>query len=100
MAGKRRSKRAEARAFRQLVRDREQLAGMAPGGSSERPIAVASAAVVETRIHGSTCPQCEGTYRIVEHTSPSAGVRRVDVRCQLCGTPRTLWFKIVSDEPN
>jgi predicted Zn finger-like uncharacterized protein len=100
MVRKRVSRRVDERAARRLVRDREKLAALSPGGSAEHPIAVASAAVVETRVRNSTCPQCEGTYRIVEHTAPASGLRQVDVRCQLCGTPRTLWFRLISDEPS
>ena len=100
MVRKRTSRRAEERAARRLVRDREKLAAMTRGGSAEHPIGVPSAAVVETRVRNSTCPQCEGEYRIIEHTSPASGLRRVDVRCQRCGTPRSWWFRLVSDEPS
>ena len=100
MVRKRVSRRAEERAARRLVRDREKLAAMSRGGSAEHPIPVTSAAVVETRVNNSTCPQCEGEYRIVEHTSPASGLRRVDVRCMRYGTPRALWFRLVSDEPS
>ncbi|HEY1557701.1 MAG TPA: MJ0042-type zinc finger domain-containing protein [Kofleriaceae bacterium] len=100
MVRKRVSRRADERAARKIVRDREKLAALSRGGSSDHPIEVPSSAVVETRVRNSPCPQCEGTYRIVEHTSPSSGLRRVDVRCQLCGTPRALWFRLVSDEPS
>jgi predicted Zn finger-like uncharacterized protein len=100
MVRKRVSRRADERAARRLVRDREKLAAMSRGGSSEHPILVPSAAVVEVRVHHSTCPQCEGAYRIVEHASPASGLRRVDVRCQRCGTPRALWFRLGSDQPS
>jgi predicted Zn finger-like uncharacterized protein len=100
MAFKRRSRRDEERAARQLVRDRERLAALSPGGTAERPIAVPSAAVVEGRALNATCPQCGGGYRILEHASPASGLRRVDVRCQMCRTPRTLWFRLTSDAPS
>jgi len=100
MVRRRVSRRADERAARKLVRDREKLAALSRGGTSDHPIQVTSAAVIETRALNSTCPQCEGTYRIVEHTSPASGLRRVDVRCQRCGTPRALWFRLVSDEPS
>ena len=100
MARKRAARRADERAARRLVRDREKLAALSRGGSADHPVEVTSSVVVETRVGNSRCPQCEGTYRIVEHTSPSSGLRRVDVRCQRCGTPRVLWFRLVSDEPN
>lgn len=93
-------RRARERELRQLVRDREKLAALSPGGSAERPIVVPSSAVIEIRIHGMPCVQCEGEYKVVDHRSAGQGVRPVDVRCNRCGTPRTLWFKIVPDEPN
>jgi hypothetical protein len=79
---------------------REKLAALSPGGSPRRRIEVASAAVIEGRAAATPCPHCRGEHRILEHTRPEPGVRRVDVRCRRCGTPRTLWFTIVVDEPN
>ena len=93
-------RRARERAARDLVRDREKLALLSPGGAAERPIVVPSSAVIEVRIHGTRCIQCDGDYRIVDHRSAGQGVRPVDVRCNRCGAPRTLWFKIVEDQPN
>jgi hypothetical protein len=89
-----------ARRARQLVRDREKLAQLSPGGSAERPIQVDSAAVVETRTEALACPQCAGPYRLREHRSAGSGLRAVDVTCRNCGAPRTLWFRLVSREPN
>lgn len=97
---KRTQERERARARRRLVRDREKLAALSIGGSEARPIQVASASVVEVRIRHLACPQCDGEYRIREHRSPASGIRSVDVACQLCGVPRTLWFRIVSAEAN
>lgn len=91
-------RRAQERAARQLVRDREHLARLVAGGAREHPIAVPSAAVVERRV--GECPQCAGEYRIAEHRSEGQGVRAVDVVCRQCGVARTLWFRIVTDEPN
>jgi predicted Zn finger-like uncharacterized protein len=94
------TRRADERAARKLVRDREKLAALSRGGSAEHPIGVPSAAVIEVRVRNATCPQCEGAYRLVEHEAPESGLRRVDVRCLQCGTPRSLWFRLVSDEPS
>jgi predicted Zn finger-like uncharacterized protein len=94
------ARRAQERAARDLVRDREKLAALSPGGTRARPIEVGSAAVVEPRIGSLVCPQCEGPYRVLDHRSAGSGIREVDVRCTTCSTPRTLWFKLVSDEPN
>ena len=93
-------RRARERAARQLVRDREKLAALSPGGSQDRPIAVDSASVVEPRVRSLACPQCDGHYRVVEHRAPASGVRAVDVTCNGCGVARTVWFRLVSNEPN
>ncbi|HEX4418560.1 MAG TPA: MJ0042-type zinc finger domain-containing protein [Kofleriaceae bacterium] len=97
---KRTEQRERARALRKLVRDREKLAALSVGGSEQRPIHVTSAAVVEVRVSHLTCPQCGGEYRVKEHRSPASGLRSVDVTCNLCGVPRTLWFRIGSDDAN
>lgn len=79
---------------------RERLAALSPGGSPQRAIPVASAAVIEVRAAAMPCPQCGGLYRLHEHTRPLPGIRRVDVACRQCSTPRTLWFRIVENEPS
>jgi predicted Zn finger-like uncharacterized protein len=88
------------RVFRDLVRDREKLSSLSRGGSPDRPIEVASASVVEVRARSLSCPQCDGHYSVQDHRAPSAGLRAVDVRCDLCGTRRTLWFRLGSTDPN
>ena len=93
-------RRARERAARSLVRDKEKLARREVGGSEAHPIEVASSAVVEIRVRSMPCPQCDGSYAIVDHRSAGHGIRPVDVKCNVCGTPRTLWFRIVEDEPN
>jgi hypothetical protein len=93
-------RRKAERAARALVRDREKLAALSPGGAAERPIQVPSSAVIEIRIGAMPCPQCEGHYRILDHRSAGAGVRDVSVVCEQCHVGRVLWFKIVADEPN
>lgn len=93
-------RRAAERAAKALVRDREKLARLSAGGAPDRPIEVTSSAVIEVRIHGMKCPQCDGDFRIVDHRSAGQGVRPVDVRCNICGAARTLWFRIVEDRPN
>lgn len=79
---------------------RERLAELEPGGSPRRAIAVPSAAVIEPRAATTPCPHCGGSYRILEHTRPVPGIRKVDVACRQCGTPRSLYFRIVEHEPN
>ena len=83
------------------VQRRERLAGLLPGGSIDRPIVVASAAVIEGHAaHAMPCPLCRGQYRVLEHTRPIPAVRRVDVECRYCGTARTLYFRIVEPALN
>jgi uncharacterized protein YbaR (Trm112 family) len=100
MRRKRVARRIDERAARRLVRDRERLAELSPGGASEHPIHVDSAAVIEVRTGALPCPQCSGAYRIVEHRSEGVGLRAVDVACRTCGAPRTLWFRLDSHDPN
>jgi len=94
------ARRVLERDLKKLVRDKERLFKLEPGGSQERPIEVTSAAVIEVRVGAMPCVQCDASqYRIREH-SIAAGLRRVDVICRNCGAPRSLWFRIVLDEPN
>ena len=86
--------------MRDLVRDRERLAQLSPGGSAERPLEVSSSAVLEARARATPCPQCSGELEVKDHRSTGAGTRAIDVKCRTCGTARTLYFRIVSDEPN
>jgi hypothetical protein len=81
-------------------RSRERLAELQAGGSPRWAIEVRSPAVIEPRAAAMACPQCGGSYRIHEHTRPRPGLRRVDVGCRQCSTPRALWFRLVDDEPN
>ncbi len=94
------AKREAERAAKKLVQDREKLALLSPGGSRERPIEITSSAVIEVRVENLPCPQCEGHYRVREHEAPAPALRRVDVTCRTCAAPRSLWFRIVSDDPN
>jgi hypothetical protein len=93
-------RRARERAARRLVRDKEKLALREVGGSREHPIEVDASPVIEIRVHAMRCPQCDGTYKIVDHRSAGQGMRPVDVTCNVCGAPRTLWFRIVEPLPN
>jgi hypothetical protein len=83
------------------VQRRERLARLLPGGSIDRPLVVASAAVIEGHAtQAMPCPLCHGQYRILEHTRPIPAVRKVDVECRYCATLRTLYFRIVEPTLN
>jgi hypothetical protein len=88
------ARRTAERAARQLVRDRERLAAIEPGGAAEQAIEVPSSSVIEVRARSQRCPQCEGDYQIDDHRAPSAELRALDVACRRCGTERTIWFRI------
>ena len=87
--------------MRDLSATLERLARLSAGGSREHPIRVTSASVVEVRTAALHCPICAiGDYRIDEHVAPARGLRRVDVHCRHCATPRSLWFRLIDREPN
>ena len=93
-------RRIDERAAQKLVRHKERLFELSVGGSQERPIEVPSTSVIEIRVEQLPCVQCNGHYRLREHEAPASGIRRVDVTCRTCGTRRSLWFRIVSTDPN
>ena len=98
MSRSRAESEARYRRAEQLEVNRERLASVLRGGRPDRPIEVASASVIEVRAAALGCPHCHGEYRVVEHTRPVPLLRKVDVRCRRCSTPRTLWFRIVPAE--
>jgi hypothetical protein len=69
-------------------------------GTPDRPIVVTSSAVIEPRAMSLPCPRCAGEYRILEHTRPRHGIRRVDAQCRHCSAPRTLWFRLIDPDVN
>ncbi len=96
-------RRVRERAARELVRDRQKLAALSPGGAPERPIEVPSAAVIPLRARGTPCPLCEGALRI-EHeraeTRDGRLVHAAEVSCARCGVARTLWFHVTPTLPS
>jgi hypothetical protein len=92
----RKQRRDAERTARAHVRTRELLARAEAGGMPDHPIDVASSAVIEVRARATPCPQCDGALRLVEHVAESASLRRLELRCAQCGTPRRMWFRIVA----
>ncbi|HTE56402.1 MAG TPA: hypothetical protein VK698_36360 [Kofleriaceae bacterium] len=93
-------RRARDRAARQLIRDREKLAALSPGGSEDRPIEVESPAVIELRAGSMPCPVCDGELVVGDHQSAAPGLRVVSVACRVCRTPRQIWFRLGSSAPS
>jgi predicted Zn finger-like uncharacterized protein len=89
------ARRLAERAARELVRERDKLFALGPGGSAARAIDVVSSAVIEPRARALPCPQCEGSLQVTDHQAEDAQLRRLEVRCARCGTTRTLFFRIV-----
>jgi hypothetical protein len=87
-------RRADQRATRKLIHDRERLWLLSPGGSAERPMSIASPAAIEARVASIPCPQCEGELALKEHESGPGGLREITARCRLCHVSRTIWFRL------
>ena len=107
MSGKKRPARTERRAAerdaRKLARARHELAALEPGGAPDRPIEVVSSSVIEVRAASLPCPLCGGAMRVEEQLArkiDGRSLRVVEVRCVLCGIPRSLWFRISPPLPN
>jgi hypothetical protein len=97
------ARRVHERDLRKLVRDRETLASLAPGGSPERPIDVPTPSVIEVRARATPCPQCEGELGLDDHAvTMHAGepLRALAMTCRRCHARRTLWFRIVTPLAN
>jgi hypothetical protein len=95
------ARRAEERDAAKLVRDKQRLAALEPGGAPERPIEVASASVVEARASSLACVLCGNQVRIADHLAEEhrgARLRVVLVVCTACGAPRALYYRIA--QPN
>ena len=88
--------RIRERDTRRLVRDKQKLALLEPGGSAERPIAVTSSSVIAVRARATPCPLCGGELRLDEELAESATLRATQMTCVRCGVHRSLWFLIGS----
>jgi hypothetical protein len=96
-ASPRAARRTGARAHAKIIRDKERLALLAPGGAPDRPIAVASPVQVDVMAAARPCPLCDASLRVEEHAAETVdGVRlRVArVACTACGSRRGIWFRL------
>ena len=86
-----------------MAEARERLFELALGGKPERPLTVASAAVVETHASSLACPRCEGKQDVVEHVAVTRGgvrLREARLRCRQCASLRSVWFLLRDVGPN
>jgi hypothetical protein len=92
-------RRAAERAQEKVVRAREKLASLEPGGAPERPIDVTTASVIEPHARSLGCARCgEQPVRVAEHEAHREGgrhLRLVRVACPRCGAERGIYFRIV-----
>jgi hypothetical protein len=88
-------RRRVERATEKLEDAREKLARVSVGGSTVRPIEVASAAVIEPEAIALGCARCEGEVKLEDHDAVE-GLRRVRTRCKRCGHVREVWLRIAS----
>jgi hypothetical protein len=82
---------------------RERLFQLELGGSAQRPLAIGSAAVVESHAESVPCPRCGGRQQVTEHvavTVAGARLREARLTCRQCGTRRSFWFRITDTSPN
>jgi len=96
-------RRERERAQTRLEADRERLFALSPGGSPERPLDAASAAVIESHALSVPCPRCGANHELIEHSAHvlrGVRLRETLLRCRQCGSQRSLWFKIVGPSLN
>ena len=96
-------RRESARAQSKLSKARQRLFELELGGSAERPLPVASAAVIEPQAESVPCPLCGGKHEVVEHVAVirlGVRLREARLRCRQCGAARSLWFRINDVGPN
>ncbi len=96
---KRAQRREEDRARQKIARDLGKLADLAPGGSPGRAIEITSPSEVEVRARATPCPICAGELRVEEHTAETisgARLRVAKVVCSVCGTRRSIYFRLAA----
>jgi DNA-directed RNA polymerase subunit RPC12/RpoP len=92
------ARRHSERRLEKLARDRARLAKLEAGGSPERPIEVASSAVVDMRVAELRCTRCEAPLRSqgdVAIASSAHVLRKVDAACVRCGERRIVYVRVV-----
>jgi uncharacterized protein with PIN domain len=82
-----------------VVRARDRLIELAPGGTPGRPIDVTTSAVVEPKASAVRCPRCDEPFVVESHeavTNEHGRLREAKLRCKTCGRERSLWFRVVA----
>ncbi len=96
-------RRALEREQDKLSAARRRLIKLEAGGNPDRPVEVASAAVIETRAASIPCPDCSGELRAESHEASEHDgelLREVTLICRRCGAALAQYFRIVPTRPN
>jgi hypothetical protein len=75
----------------------EEDARTQPGCAPDRPFEVEASSVIEGHVRGVPCPICGESLRLDQHTAETIHgerMRLVLVTCAVCGSSRTLYYKI------
>ena len=91
--------REASRADAKLVRAKDRLIDLEPGGTEPHPLDVSTAALIEPKAKSVLCPRCDLPFSLVSHEAHSDGrgrLRETKLRCRQCGFARSLWFRIVA----
>jgi endogenous inhibitor of DNA gyrase (YacG/DUF329 family) len=86
-----------------MVRERQRLAALEPGGTPRRPIEVVTAALVEPKARALPCAVCGEAVRVDEHaarTIDGVPLRLAHVSCPMCGHSRVVYFVVRPTLPN
>lgn len=82
---------------RKLTADLDRLFALGPGGSTQRPITIPTPSLVKPNAEAMPCPLCLGKLRMHEDDvdrNTEALLRVAHCKCEGCGKPRKMWFRI------
>lgn len=106
MAGKKKRKtkrvaqlarRKLARKERKLTADLDRLFALGPGGSALNPIAIPTPTLLKSNAEAMPCPLCLGKLRMIEESidrDTEELLRIAHCKCDVCGSPRKMWFRL------
>ena len=90
-------RRAQERQKEKLTRDLERLARLEVGGAPDRPILVSASSQVDVIAERTRCLTCRTGLRLEQHvasTIDGVRLRIARMRCLVCGTKRSLYFRL------
>ena len=96
-------RRQQERSAERLLADRERLFELEPGGAPDSAIEITTPSVIDSRLAARECPRCAGALLLLEQAAVSVAglrLREARLRCRACGSRRSLWFRLVSANPN